>query len=469
MGDPVCSIFDAQFSPDSSKLFVREFTGAKEPFSDGWLFDLNTRSRLGTYAEAAPVFSPDGSLFVIVRSNERTAEVYDSNDGARICGLDATMPSVLLNVTASESDSDRQRNSSLISNVKNFARFSPDNSRVLISTTEHLSVYDTHSGQLMYFSDRPQFSSNRAEFSPDSTRILVDGPAPEVFDAATGESVFALTACNLRNPEATYSHHGARIIAAESDSDGLQLFNAQSGDLIGWTGSHEMGWRYGVFCFSAQFSEDDEYIDAIRKESLYLYNCFDCKLIFRHQGCRGTFVAGFHVTRDHRWLLVHGRDEYERNPDRHDYVKVYRMGDWSDNHVLTRDSNIAFAGYSPDERRISIGYGSGDVETFDAETFKQLDCFSATDGNAGKVQWAPDGKRIVALNADGKTLTVWRRVRPEWWWGIFYLPICWVFMIFGALLALSAMSDYQWFARLQKPAAANTENPIAVGVPATQT
>ena len=53
---------------------------------------------------------------------------------------------------------------------------------------------------------------------------------------------------------------------------------------------------------------------------------------------------------------------------------------------------------------------------------------------------AVENGRTVARTPDTRTL-VWRRRRPEWWWGVFYLWEFWLTAAFAALFAWSVWRD----------------------------
>jgi len=55
-------------------------------------------------------------------------------------------------------------------------------------------------------------------------------------------------------------------------------------------------------------------------------------------------------------------------------------------------------------------------------------------------KFAPDSERIVALHAD-HTLRLWSKLRPERWWGVFWLPELYVTALFLALFIASLRRD----------------------------
>ena len=67
------------------------------------------------------------------------------------------------------------------------------------------------------------------------------------------------------------------------------------------------------------------------------------------------------------------------------------------------------------------------------------------EGVPSNMLWAvfsPDGHRIVTAGLSNAT-RVWRRVRPEWWWGVFWLPQFWFTVLFATGFIWSLRRDYK--------------------------
>jgi WD40 repeat protein len=73
--------------------------------------------------------------------------------------------------------------------------------------------------------------------------------------------------------------------------------------------------------------------------------------------------------------------------------------------------------------------------------------------------FSPDGKRIVTASDDG-TARIWRRTRPEWWWGIFYMLEFWFSAGFAVALVWSLLADRRTFARMDAEAAASRRSDV---------
>ncbi len=459
------TVQEHRFSPDSKKLFVKDYAEGQE--SKRWLIDLQTGERREIKAQAEPVFSPDWSKYAVLYNDESAAkevsadgiprygagvaDVYRSSDGQRICRLQATERSEL-----STADFNGTVDYSLIEVGRGFKRdcyatFSPNGSYLLISSYVWSSVYETENGKLLQFDDGWHYGA----LSPDSKHVLYLGNTSTIRDIVPNHEVSLVSSfARVHHDEKTaaYSHDGSHVVTHE---DGVgEIFNSSTGNSTGvFDCEVNPSWERAT----AEFSDDDNYVAVFGRGSLLLCTSPDGRPVFTHTAPSGINVVGFHVTRDHHWLMVRGEDSNKFSKARSDYVKVYRIGDWNDQHMLTRNASIQFAAYTPDERRMAIGYASGDFEIFDAETLKRLDVFTGTDGFAGRLRTSADGERIAAVDRSEKLITLWHRVRPEWWWGLFYLPICWMFMLCGGLLALSLMSDYRWFALFRRREPANVQ------------
>ncbi len=59
--------------------------------------------------------------------------------------------------------------------------------------------------------------------------------------------------------------------------------------------------------------------------------------------------------------------------------------------------------------------------------------------------YSPDGKRIVTASYDN-TARVWERRRPEWWWGVAWMPEFWLTLVLGVALVWSLIRDRRMMA-----------------------
>ena len=54
--------------------------------------------------------------------------------------------------------------------------------------------------------------------------------------------------------------------------------------------------------------------------------------------------------------------------------------------------------------------------------------------------YSPDGKHIVTASVD-KTARLYRRRRPEYWWGVAWLPEFWLMIVLGGALVVNLWRD----------------------------
>jgi len=73
-----------------------------------------------------------------------------------------------------------------------------------------------------------------------------------------------------------------------------------------------------------------------------------------------------------------------------------------------------------------------------------------------KATFSADGKR-AALAGPGRAIRIWRRRRPEWWWGVFYLWELWLTVVFAGLLIWSVMRDRKSLRRVRGPAGGDAQ------------
>jgi hypothetical protein len=66
--------------------------------------------------------------------------------------------------------------------------------------------------------------------------------------------------------------------------------------------------------------------------------------------------------------------------------------------------------------------------------------------------WSRKGNQLLT-QADGR-VDLWRKRRPERWWGVFYLREFWATVIFAAFLAWSLWRDRKYFRVLDERIAA---------------
>ena len=96
--------------------------------------------------------------------------------------------------------------------------------------------------------------------------------------------------------------------------------------------------------------------------------------------------------------------------------------------------------YSPDGKLIVTDANEMTVHILDAVTGKSLFALKGHADNVTSAAYSPDGKRIVTGSFD-KTARLWQRRRPEYWWGVAWLPEFWLTLALGLGLLWSVWRD----------------------------
>ncbi len=117
-----------------------------------------------------------------------------------------------------------------------------------------------------------------------------------------------------------------------------------------------------------------------------------------------------------------------------------RVAHWLDSREIIRADRGTF---TPDSSRVatwkdSPGYGSPGLDIHDAATGARLVRFHY-DGDFRHAAFSTDGALLVLASTEHCRL--YRRRRPEWWWGVFWLWEFWLTAAFTALLLWSILRD----------------------------
>ena len=121
-------------------------------------------------------------------------------------------------------------------------------------------------------------------------------------------------------------------------------------------------------------------------------------------------------------------------------------------YITCGESTARITSRSPDgAREVKAGYWWLDpppnlayVEIRDDDTSDYVDAPLAVLTHDRRVWsfagFSRDGEHVLAGTRDGDLWT-WRRRRPEWWWGVFWLWEFWLTVVFAALLVWSVWRD----------------------------
>jgi len=100
--------------------------------------------------------------------------------------------------------------------------------------------------------------------------------------------------------------------------------------------------------------------------------------------------------------------------------------------------------FSRDWRRFAAGMDDA-VRIYDSRSGHCLTVIDVPAMDAYEAAFSADGNVLWVWAHDG--LSVWRRRRPEWWWGVFYLWEFWLTALFAAIFVWSVVRDRRALAR----------------------
>ena len=233
-----------------------------------------------------------------------------------------------------------------------------------------------------------------AVFSPDNKSIVassISGEAP-VWDLATGVEKLLIKGHTGNVQYAEFSPAGNRILTASGDGT-ARIWNAATGGTElelknPWPPRDPTSGIPGGIS-SARFSRDGRYI-VTASDGACVWNAET-----------GARLA----------LLEHA-----------DNIGV----DWAE--------------FSPDGERIIGTYGWDLQFIWDWRSQRELTALPGHNGAVHTAVFSPDGTRIVTAS-DDKTARIWLRRRPEYWWGIAWLPAFWLSVFLGGALCWSIWRD----------------------------
>jgi WD40 repeat protein len=218
----------------------------------------------------------------------------------------------------------------------------------------------------------------RATYSPDGRRIVTAGAdtTARIWDAETSKELTVLAGHSAPVYSAAYSPDGRRIVTAGADTT-ARIWDAEISKELTVLAGHSAP------VYSAAYSPDGRRIVTASVDDT-------SRIWDAETGKELTVLEG--------------------------HTKGFRA-----------------ISYSPDGRRIVTAGDQRTVFVWDAETNKELAVLTGHTDDVRSSLYSPDSQRIVTASADG-TVRVWSRRRPEYWWGISWLPEFWVALFSGGTL-----------------------------------
>jgi len=353
------------------------------------------------------------------------------------------------------------------------ATFSSDGSRILAwgDHDNNVRVWDARTGELLSFLTGHTSEVVRVALSPDDTRVVAkaeDGTV-KIWDMRTGTVV-----CTLP-PHGTISSFdispGGKQLVTTSLTGTIQIWNLLSGRLLATMGENE-AQGYGA---GAYLSPDGNRLLVTHAYSARVWSLGDRTRIAVIDMPHWGRVAGGGFSPDGKIVYTMGLDDGK--------VKLWRASSGQpvltlssrkgaqqcvvffpdSRRVITKvnDSTMTitdvqtqqrlalleghtkitdFATLYPDATRIVTASQDGTARIWDAETGACLMVIDTDMGCCYSAPLSPDARRMIMVTSS-PTMLLWRWRRPEWWWGVAWLPSFWATVLFAGLLAWSFWCD----------------------------
>jgi hypothetical protein len=345
---------------------------------------------------------------------------------------------------------------------------SPDGRRVFVRGRQGVLVWDVARWKRVCALEKGPYAG---AFSPDGERYagICYGGAVFVWDATTGARL-----CELRGHEGpitdfSFSPDARRVLSVSNGKfrirrsggdytygDGtVRIRDAKTGDQL-----HRLGQKDEPFSHAA-FAPDGKRILTHDEEHVFLWDAESYQKAAELKGHTSWISdAGFSAAGDR--VVTASDDNTAR-------VWDARTGECL--HVLEgHEGCVDSARFSANDRLIQTHSSDGTMRAWNAETGEEAVVFRGYMGGAFILSFLPDCTRVVAgfggnteigdarnrellavlpsgrlasrplfpaegelLISAGKGLQLWRRRRPEWWWGHFYRPEVWAAVVFGVL------------------------------------
>ncbi len=274
------------------------------------------------------------------------------------------------------------------------ASFSPDGSRLLTSSSDHIArIWDVANGEDVASLTGHTAAVFDASFSADGRRVVtasVDRTA-RIWNAETGAELLRLDGHTDRVLSASFNSDGSRVVTA-SDDHTARVWNAQTGEEMARIDGHEDR----VYC--ASFSPDDTRILT----------------------CSGDRTASVWDGRTHRPLVTLSghTDRVLSASFNSDGSRVVTGSDdktariWnaqSGEHIVTLEGHtdaIWSVSFSPDGSRVLTGSNDKTARIWDTRSGDEIARVGGHTDWVNSASFSPDGSRIVTGSGD-QTARIW--------------------------------------------------------------
>jgi len=367
--------------------------------SDPWVEKLQLKGHQGAVLSAE--FARDGQE-ILTACDDLTLRIWDAESG--LCSTTIKIPYRGL-----------QR-----------AIFSPHSDRILTVSQpiNHSArvfrnqIWEVSTGMRMAFYRTRGYALHAASFSPDGKRLVVPGygELTRVVDISSGDTIVAFDSKPDSIVHAAYSPDSNRILTTCTDGT-VSIRNGNSGQLLLESDVDSGGILLADFTPSGSqiLTLDKDHVYNVR--SLGSRNC----VFLLKDGVKAGLPFSVKFSREGQRVQLF---TYDTTVPSSSVISPLILSVWdakSGKRYWTKRVNLeskSACGLGPKGRRVCI-HEFDAVKILEAKTGTPLAEFTVRGVNHSS--WSPNGKEIL-IWADSKKGYVYHRRRPEYWWGIAWLP-----------------------------------------------
>ena len=293
-------------------------------------------------------------------------------------------------------------------------QFSPDGSRLAISSSIGIWFYDPTTGKALDLLPQTDSTSTFVfAYSPDGTTIAraMNNSKVGFWDVTTKQRIGTLTKYGHNITAIAYSPDGTRIVSGNSDN-AVRIWNTMTLQRIGTLSGYHTG---GVT--TVAYSPDGNTIATgsgwrnNKDITVQLWNAFTGKRKAKLVGHTKRITAIVYSP-DGKTIATASRDSTVRlwhaDTGKHKATLKHTQG-FNATLPWNRYANAVYAiAYSPDSTTIATGTQNGKVRLWDARTRRLKTQFTAHASRVTSIAYSPDSTTIATASGD-RTAELWDR------------------------------------------------------------
>ena len=365
------------------------------------------------------------------------------------------------------------------------ASFSPDGTLVATAGSENARVWNARTGQLEHVLQGHKKRLSYVVFSPDGSQLVTagDDDTPRIWEPATGRLIHALEGHDGGVDSVALSPDGSRLLTGSFEDGTARLWDTRTGEPLSFLRRHRTDLRL------VAYSPDGQTFLAAEREKIRVFDAESSRLLheldnewpvmaicYSADGAHMAATSDMYVSKV--WDVASGRT----------MARLAGKHGWHERVAFSADGDRLFTGnwggetgiFDPAtglaqqiiaERLLDCSPGTDRLVTtaivtrwppvditfsrlpriWDARTGECLARLAAHPSPVEEAAFSQDGRQLLVMH--GATATLWRRRRPERWWGVFCLTELWATVLFAGVFVWSVWRDGRSLAKASPPSA----------------